>query len=253
MTYGLWLSAAGMAANQYRQNVVANNLANSETIGFKHDLATLIERPVESREDADAAMHTSLFFDRLGGGTFVKPTRHVLVQGPAMPTGQPLDVMIDGPGYFQIATPDGVRYTRDGRFTVDSGGRLVTVAGGHAVLDEAGAELVAAPGGVRPAVDAQGRLRQGETLIGRLGVVAFADESLLRKTGANLFVAADDAAQPQPAAARLVPGTLEGSTVDPVSGLTQMIEITRSFEINANMLRAQEQSLSRLVSEVARF
>jgi flagellar basal body rod protein FlgG len=252
MTYGLWLSASGMAANQYRQNVAANNLANVDTVGFKHDLATLIERPVESREDADAAVHANLFFDRLGGGTFVKPTRHAFVQGPAMPTGQPLDAMIEGSGYFQVDTPDGVRFTRDGRFTVSADGRLVTVAGGHAVLDQAGAPMAVVPGGPAAVLDSEGRFKQGDIEIGRLGVAAFEDESLLRKTGANLFTPTGDA-RPRTIDARIVPGTLEGSTVDPIDGLTDMIEITRSFEINANMLRAQEQSLGRLLTEVARF
>ena len=74
MVYGLWQSAAGMAANQYHQNVAANNIANINTVGFKHDLAMLVERPVESREDGDARQFAHAMFDMLSGGTHVRPT-----------------------------------------------------------------------------------------------------------------------------------------------------------------------------------
>ena len=76
MTYGLWLSAAGLQANQYRHNVLANNLANVDTVGFKKDLAVMRERLVESRAGADGLQYRNPLLDDLSGGTFVTPTYH---------------------------------------------------------------------------------------------------------------------------------------------------------------------------------
>jgi len=252
MVYGLWLSAAGMAANQYRQDVAANNLANIETIGFKHDLALLSERPVESREDGDTILHRHALLDLLSGGTRVTPTVHSFEQGPAQVTNQPLDAMIQGSGFFQVETADGPRYTRDGRFAVDPAGRLVTVAGALPVLDQAGQPITVAAG-QRPEIDHRGRIKQGETVAATLGVVEFDDLAKLRKQGASLFVATGDAAARSATSSQVVPRTLEGSTIDPITGLVGMIEASRAFEINANMISLQDSTMGRAANDIARF
>lgn len=252
MVYGLWQSAAGMAANQYRQNIAANNLANIDTIGFKHDLAMLRERPVESREDADAGAYANMFYDHLSGGTVVRETMHSFTQGPTIPTGQPLDAMIDGQGFFSIETDDGERYTRDGRFARNDDGLLVTFAGGHAVLDDGGATITIPSGGLVK-IDSAGMVRQGDTTIATIGVVEFDDVNMLRKVGGNKFIATQGA-QPRPAVdSEIVPGALEGSTIDPVSALVEMIKTARAFQMNANLLSAQDSTLGRAVNEIARF
>ena len=251
MVYGLWLSAAGMAANQYRQNVSANNIANINTVGFKKDLAMLVERPVESREDGDARRFAHTLFDMLSGGTHVRPTLHSFEQGSIMTTDKPLDAMIQGQGFFQVQTEDGVRYTRAGNFARSSAGLLVTAAGGHAVLDDSGSPISIPPGEL-PEISADGQIAQGDTVLGTLGIVEFDDLSLLTKQGKNLLAASANAVPRAASASKLVPRALEGSTVDPVKGLVDLIEASRAFQLNANMLSLQDTTLGRAVNEIAR-
>ena len=253
MVYGLWLSAAGMAANQYRQNVAANNIANIDTVGFKHDLALLVERPVESQEGTGMAAYGHTLLDQLSGGTQVTPTIHSFAQGPAIVTNKGLDVMIDGQGFFQVQTPDGVRYTRAGSFTINSERTLVTAVGGHPVLDDGGGTISIPAGGGAPEIDDKGRIKQGDAIAGTIGVVKFDDLSKLRKQGATLLNPSDDALAIPLTARKLVPRMLEGSTVDPVNGLVDMIEASRAFEMNANLLSLQDSMLGRTVNEIARF
>jgi flagellar basal-body rod protein FlgG len=248
MVYGTHLSSAGMMVNMHRQNVITNNLANVDTVGFKHDLAVFMERQIEAVEDGDAGRSTRLF-DNMTGGTLVAETRHAMTQGPAIPTGRPLDVMIEGPGFFETDTPDGTRYTRDGRFAVRDDGTLVTVAGNHPVMSGTGLEIVVGPGAE---IDGQGRVLQNGVVVETLSMVDFADPTQLRKEGGNRF-SAQGTAGPRPFQAKLASGMLEGSTVDPVNGLATMIQTHRAFELNANFLRLQDQTLGRLVNDVARF
>ena len=90
-------------------------------------------------------------------------------------------------------------------------------------------------------------------MVGTLGVVEFDDRSLLSKQGKNLFVATEHAATRAATDSKIVPGALEGSTIDPVSGLVDMIEASRAFQMNANMLSLQDTALGRAVNEIARF
>ena len=90
-SYGLWLSAAGMKVNQHRQTVLANNLANANTTGFKHDLAVVMQRQVESAESPSGFNMTQPVLDTMGGGLDVRPTYKSFKQGPVESTGKPLD------------------------------------------------------------------------------------------------------------------------------------------------------------------
>jgi len=252
MIYGIWSSAAGMAANRYRLDVSANNMANIDTVGFKHDLGLLAERPVEAKEGGINASYHNFFFDRLSGGTMVAPTMHSFAQGSSQLTNKPLDAMIEGKGFFQIQTPDGERYTRDGRFTVDDSGTLVTVAGAHPVLSEGGTPITMGSG-ERPEIDQLGRVAQGSSIVGKLAVVEFDDVNNLRKIGQNLFIATNDATPQAATSSQVVPGMLEGSTVSPVNGIARMIEIMRSYDLNSNVLKMQDHMLGKAVSEIARF
>jgi len=255
MTYGLWLSAAGMQANQYRQNTLANNLANVGTVGFKGDLTVLRERAVESLSGgADGLKFRNLLLDNLSGGTFVAPTYHDFTTGALTPTGNPLDVAVHGDGFLAVRDGDAVRYTRDGRFTTNSRNELVLVAGGGRarVLDQAGAPITLLPNGEPPRVAADGTVRQGDAVAGTIGLHEFSDRNTLRKVGANLFEATAGGAQPA-RNSTLLAGTVERSTVDPIASLTGLIDASRAFQLNANMISMQDTTMGQAVSRVGRM
>lgn len=251
-SYGLWLSAAGMKVNEHRQTVHANNLANAETPGFKHDLTVVAQRRVESRESMRGADFGHGVLDELAGGLEVLEPQPTFVQGPIERTDRPLDVAIDGEGFFAVSDGTVTRYTRDGALTTNAAHELVLAAGGGRwrVLDEAGAPIVVNAALGEASISGRGTVKQGGQEVGRIGVYEAAERNRVRKTGENLFDARGTEMAARPA--RLMPGTLEGSTYDVISGLTAMIEASRSYQMNATLLQLQDQLTGTLVTTVGR-
>jgi flagellar basal-body rod protein FlgG len=252
MIYGIYQSAAGMQANQYRQDVLANNLANVDTAGFKRDLTVMRERKVESREDMALPSWTDRMLDRMTGGTLVAPTVTSFRAGPMRITGNRLDAALADRGFFTVQDGENTRYTRDGRFAVNANGYLVQAAGGQRVLDTSNRPIripSEAAGSVR--IMANGDLQAGDEVLGTLGIVDFADTSKLRKTGSNLFQAID--AEPIRIDAQLRTQTVEGSTVEPTKTMVSMIEVMRSYEMNASLVSLVDGTLGRAVNDIARI
>lgn len=253
MSYGIYLSAAGMQASEYRMNLVANNLANAETTGFKQDLAVFAQRPVESRMNAAGAAMAHPVLDGMSGGLNVRPTYRDFSQGSLDNTGRPFDAAIVGEGFFAVQDGDAVRYTRDGRMNFNEAGELVLASGGGRlrVLSDAGTVIQRlADSGEPVEISRGGLVRQGPESIGRIGVVGFDDPQALRKIGRDLFDAGE--ATPRRGEGVVAPATLERSNMDPIAGLVSMIEIQRAYEINARALSAQDDATGRAVNTVGR-
>src|SRR5512133_1500142 len=119
MNYGLYLSATGVLTNSYRQDVIANNLANSETVGFKKDLALFQQRLTEAQERRWPSSRSNPALEMLGGGAFASPTSIDLTEGDLEPTDNPQDLAILGQGFFAVSEQGQTRLTRDGRLMVD--------------------------------------------------------------------------------------------------------------------------------------
>lgn len=252
MVYGIYLSAAGLQTSQYQQEVLTNNLANASTVGFKHDLAIVRERLVESQEDLVDPSWTDPILDRMTGGSLVAPTYTSFDQGPLEKTGGPMDVAIVGDGFFVVEDADGPRYTRDGRFTRNADGEVVTVAGHRPVLDGAGQRIVIpqdVPGPAR--IDASGHVQASGQVFGRLATVTVDDVEKLVKVGANMFQ--DLGAQPRPRETHLEVGALEGSTVDPMQSMVSMMQAARLYEMNATLIGIADTTLNRAVNDIARL
>ena len=128
MIYGLYLSTAGLQANSFQMDTMANNLANANTVGFKHEIAVFSERRVESEGSGPMGARHALL-DNLSGGTFVPRTYTTFAQGSLESTRRPLDLAIRGEGFFQVREGGRDLYTRDGRLTVASSGQLMTTSG----------------------------------------------------------------------------------------------------------------------------
>lgn len=254
MSYGIWLSAAGLQTNEYRQTVAANNIANVDTVGFKRDLAVMHQRQMASEVDPVQRRFTHPMLDAMGGGVWVQPTVTQFDQGDLETTDKPLDTAIAGDGFFTVSDGDQTRYTRDGRFTRNAAGEMVSVAsdGRFRAVDQAGQPIVIAPTVETVNIARDGTVFADGAPLARLGVVDFADRTLLRKTGGNAF-AYDGDGGTIPATGDVIAGTVERSTVDPAVGLTELIEVARAYELNGRMITIQDQTLELAVNRVGRI
>lgn len=252
-SYGEWLAAAGMKVNEHRQTVFANNLANMATAGFKEDLVVVRERRVASREVPGAISFGHPVLDGLGGGIDVRPTNFRSSQGPIESTGRGLDVAIQGDGFFVVNDGEQTRYTRNGQFMVNSKGELVSSGGDGRwrVLDEGNNRIVVDPTGADVTVTGDGTVLQGREVVGVLGAVKPREMQAMRKVGETLFDRGE--AEVSAIRPRLVSGAIEASNVDVMSGLTSMIEVTRAYEMNANVLRMHDQMTNEAVNTVGRL
>ena len=252
MVYGMYLSAGGLQTSQYRQGVLTNNLANIDTVGFKEDLTIVRERSVESREDPTDGRLSHRVLDGMTGGSLVAPTYTSFQQGQLEVTSNPLDVAIEGEGFFVVQDGNDERYSRDGRFVRNEAGGLVTAAGNHPVLDEAGVPIVvpdAADGDL--VIGGDGTVRVGDTSYGKLQTVTFDDLDKLRKVGGNLFEAID--VTPTPTRAHLQTRSIERSTVDPVRTMVALMQVARLYEMNATLVGLADSTLGRAVNDIARI
>ena len=253
MIYGLWQSAAGLQAQHYRQALIANNLANAETPGFKPDRIAFHERLNASLVDRSPSTRHPVL-DSMTGGLFETPvyTDFTFNDASLIPSNSAFDVAIQGGGFLTVETPDGTRYTRDGRLIMDRDGALRHVASGSLVVDGQGRSISldpASPGRIK--IDELGNVRQGDNVVGRLALVDFADRQQLEKTGRNLLAA--DSARLVEADGRIKQFHYEASGVDPVETLVAMIAATRAYQINAKMITMQDDTLGRVVNDVGRI
>jgi flagellar basal body rod protein FlgG len=267
MIYGLYLSAAGVLTSSYRQDVIANNLANSETVGFKKDLPLFQQRLTEAQQrrlprganfPGAAPFPTPLgstnpLLEPLGGGTFAHPTVIDTAQGELEPTGSPLDAAIEGKGYFAVDDGGQTRLTRNGQFAVDREGRLIlSNENGQPLLDTRRQPIRLDPTAGGATIGSDGTVTQRGQPVAQLGVFDVADASRLVKQGATLLRPGDQELIPA-ANVTLHSESLERANVDPATELAALMDTQRQLEANANMIRYQDQTLSKLVNEVGKI
>jgi len=257
MNYGLYLSASGVLTNLYRQDVYANNLANVETNGFKVDMPTLRQRKPEALEDPASPELRNRMLEQLGGGVLVGQQRIKFEAAPIQPTGNLLDAaLIDDDTFFQVEFQGAngqaeTRFTRDGRFTRNADGALVTVTGGRRVLDETGNPIFVAGDG-KAEITHQGQVTVGGEPVAQLGVVRLADTSALIKQGQNLFHNAGKSSVEQAEQYTIRPGYLEASGADPIKSLMQVTQATKAVTSNGNMIRYHDNLMDRAVNTLGR-
>ncbi len=221
-----------------QMDVVANNVANINTNGFKADKSLF-------QEYLMPVAHEDTFSGRDRRISYVqdRATFHDFSSGPLEQTKNPLDVAIDGNAFLVVQTPAGERYTRDGGLQINSQGQLVTVSGdpvlgtgGPIVFQPTDKEIsISADGGVS-VLEGTNRI---DSLRGKLRLVSFAQAQRLLKEGSNLY-SAGEGASPQPdAAARVRQGYIEKSNVNSVAEMSRMIEVTRTYTQVSAMLQQQ--------------
>ncbi len=234
----------GLSAQQVlrqRIDATANNLANLTTTGFKAE--RLVMRELSQAPAAAGDKPNKIAF------VDAWALQRDFTTGPIQRTGNALDTAIEGDGFFVVQTASGDAYTRDGRFSIDGQGQLVTRSGDPVMGD--GGAIVLDPDAGEVTINASGAISQGTEVIGQLRVVAFNTPEALEKTGGNLWRATDEAPRP-PENLRIVPGAVEGSNVNAVDELTQMIQISRAYESISRMISQADQLRSTSIEKLAR-
>lgn len=228
---------------QRELDVVANNIANAETAGFKVEALNIETEPryLPTNDDGQDVINFAL-----DSGV----TRD-FGQGALKATGASLDMAIEGEGFFTVTTPAGPRYTRDGRFSLDAQGKVIS-AQGAPLLDASGGEITLDSARGKPTIGQDGTISQQGQIVGKVGVVRFASLSALSKTGGGLY-RNDTNIQPQPAAdARVMQGMIEASNVQPVVQISKLIEVSRAYESISRMMDQTSQLSSQAIDRLAR-
>jgi flagellar basal body rod protein FlgG len=248
MPYGLYISAEGAAAQARRLEVIANNMANTDTVGFKQDVPTFQARYAEAIQQG-LASPGDRSINNIGGGVKMFDVTTNFAEGQFAATNRELDVAINGNGFFHVQGDDGKPYlSRAGNFTLDAKGRLVTSEGHMPVLDQQFSEIQISnetPWYMTP----DGFVVQdgGAKAIG-LSTPKSLDD--LQKVGNNLFRPLGKL-EPVPLEERSVrQGFLELSGSNPINQMMAMIESTRGFEANSRMIQAQDTAIGNLVGRV---
>jgi flagellar basal-body rod protein FlgG len=245
-------AATGMAAQQTRIEVIANNLANVNTPGFKRSRAhfeDLLYQTIEGQESLGTQEIDVTAPVQIGRGTRLSSVQRVHEQGTFEITGRPMDLGIDGEGLFQVRRPDGtVAYTRDGSFTISDQGVLVT-AGGYGLVPEVSVpedvtEVTVSRTGV---VSGTGPGQAAPIEIGRIELARFPNPPGLIALGENLYQESAASGQPilgnpqEDGFGRIIQGALEASNVEVVQEMVDMIAALRAYEINAKAVEASEE------------
>ena len=218
---------------------IANNIANVNTTAFKSE--TMMFEQYLKTDASDMSPDKRIAFVQDVGQ--YRNTR----DGALQTTGNPFDVAITGEGYFRIETENGVRYSRNGNFNLNNEGQLVTSAG-HLVLTDAGAPIAFAQDETGITIARDGTISTDQGLRGRLAVVTFENTQDMRKTGESLF---ETAQQEVPAEnIRLVQGALEGSNVNAILEMTNMIEVTRSYASAQKLIDQADQMRRQAIQQL---
>lgn len=261
MSKGIFTAVSGAMAQSARLDTVANNLANLNTTGFKRDgqlfreyLTSYNKEPGTIEVPRIPASIESFYATNGGDKSFVEldGTFSDFSQGTIRPTGNNLDVALEGEGFFEVATPEGSRYTRAGNFSVDGEGRLVTKQG-FPVQRTGGGEFKFASANVN--IGSNGEVFENGQSLGKLSLVKFGNKDALMKQGANLFTLKNnlDAQIAEAVDAKVNQGFLEGSNVNVVREMTDMITATRTFESTQKAIQAYDQMASKVVNEVPKL
>ncbi|MCB9024950.1 MAG: flagellar basal-body rod protein FlgF [Bdellovibrionaceae bacterium] len=265
-TKGIYTAVSGALAQSARLDTIANNIANTNTTGFKkskqvfNEYLTANEKLPDVIQVPRVPASIESFYDMQGGdkafvnaaGSYVDQT-----QGQLKPTGNTFDLAIEGSGYFEILAPEGVRLTRDGSFKKDADGRLVTKQGFPVLSSGSGnpQSRVINIGSSNLTVSYSGEIYSAGESVGQLSLVNVTNKEALLPIGANGFslkpnydqtlVPSDDI--------KLHQGFLEGSNVNVVSEMTDMITATRAFESTQQAIKAFDSMNEKLVNIVPRL
>ncbi len=236
------IALSRLSSQQQAMDVVANNLANASTPGYR------AERPVFAdwleREPAGAEPRGG----RIVAFSQTRATYRERSEGALAQTGNPLDLALQGNGFFTVQTQQGPRLTRAGRFTLGNDGTIAD-ENGDALLDKTGQKMVVSRADTELTVRADGTLRSQNGILGQIGVVTPNDPNRMTAEGGRLFRA--DVATTPVATPKMLQGALEDSNVQPVSEITRMISTQRDFQFVTQLVEAEGQRRQSAIDKIA--
>jgi flagellar basal-body rod protein FlgF len=231
-----FISLSLQTALRVQMDVVANNLANMNTTAFKSEHTLFKEYLVETENGEDVS-----FVQDWG---LVRDT----TAGKLDTTGNPLDIAISGDGYFVVETDSGIQYTRNGHFRLNDVGQLVS-SDGSLVLDDGGQPILFTEFDTNIKIAGDGTISSDAGVLGRLDVVNFENQQLLKKASNSKYTT-DQAPFPATAVTTLQ-GMIEGSNVNPILEMTDMIRVNRAYQANANLQTNINESQREMLRRIA--
>lgn len=259
MLRGIYAAANAMRYRAHEVEIISNNIANVSTDGFKKDrtaLASFGQMLISRINDSEASplgSHPILIGRGLFGGCIAETTFIDFSQGPIRTTNNPLDISLLGPGFLAVETPSGTRYTRAGSLQINGNSELVT-PDGYRVLDINSKPIIlnsSAPIQINP----DGQIIQNNIPGAKLLIIEFPDMNLIEKEGYTFFRQIDDTLPPpSPATSTTVEqGSIEGSNVNPIESMVQLIVSQRAYEAAARAVDMFNQSMTQVSGELGRL
>ncbi|MFO0292356.1 MAG: flagellar basal-body rod protein FlgF [Rhodospirillales bacterium] len=242
-----YIAIAQMGALRRQLDVTANNVANISTPGYR----------------SERLLFETIFSDMAGNSGLNGPGAKVAFAvdrgiwrdskpGPVERTGNQFDIALVGPGYIAVQTESGVRYTRAGAFRPDAQGRLA-LANGAQLLGENGSPITIPAGETSVEIDRRGAITGKEGQIGRVRVVTFDNEQAMRRTGENLLTTDAEAKPMDDKQTKVAQGMIEGSNVQSVLEIAQMIELTRRYQSASRMIDQEQDRSRRTIEKLTRL
>lgn len=241
MLKGIYNTASSMVPRMRKQEVIANNMANAETVGYKKD--SLFLRVFKKEQEVslkgmqpswEVRMIDKLYTDYSGGSLEA--------------TGRELDLALQSGGFFTVLTPNGEAYTRNGAFSLGPDGSLVN-SDGYPVLADGGPVILT---GNKLSFGNDGQITVDDQAIGKLRIVDFEDPDAVRKVSGTLYALNEGATPITPPSVNVRQGYLEKSNVDILREMVEMIDTYRMFETGQKMIQIQDDTLGKAVSELPR-
>lgn len=238
MENSLYIGLSGQVTLQAKMDLIAQNIANINTPGYRGQNG-IFEEYITKPRGMDVPMSMSSDYGQY----------QVTDPGPIKVTGGSLDVALVGPGFLGIQTPDGIQYTRAGNFTMDAQGRLIN-ARGMAVASAGGGDLIIPNDAKNIYIDHQGVISTDEGEVGRLMVKEFSSEQILDPAGNGLYKT--DSAGTDAANTKVQQGKLEGSNIQGVLEMTRMIDVSREYQMMQRLMQNEHERIRGAIQRLGR-
>jgi flagellar basal-body rod protein FlgF len=237
MSTSTYIALSGQYARQRQMDVLANNIANQSTPGFKGERTMFKEFVARATNGSPSS-----YVDIVGNARDMS-------QGPLTHTGNPLDIALNGDGFFAVTTAAGTQYTRNGHLQLDSQGEIVT-ATGDVVQSDGGSAIVVPPGSGDIAISPDGTVSTKQGAIGKIGIVSFADLQSMTASGGGLY----STTQPtQPVTnTKIEQGTIEGSNVQPVLEMTRLMNAARDVTTAKNFADGEHNRIKNAIDRLGK-